>query len=310
LADLDSQNVISLGHPLTLTVERSDTQVSYMERGNTNTISLSVPTRPAIMNGDFSQGMWGPVGNCNDAVKAQPGRDIRADLIPRGAPGGGAALRLSASIDSACEIQALNWHGGALVVSLLINQVQGAAPRLCVWEIGPQRCAALPNPSSTSGWSVYRASVFPDAGTTSLAVYLYADAGPKGQTISEYANVQIREVAARQTWVLLGTPRLTPSDTPRLVVDESTFSPQWESTIGMHVLVNGMLNGWLTPPQGALARPFFLPATVIAVAQWVSVVAFLIALLVVTGTASSRKKQGTCARFAWEALRHRSHTPP
>jgi arabinofuranan 3-O-arabinosyltransferase len=280
LADLASKTVVSLDHPGVLKANASSALVAYIPGAETNAITVSVPGRVAISNGDFATGVWGPVGDCYDVDPPQA--SLGAKVVANGAPGGLPALQLSASHDSACEGQTLAWRRGPVVLSLMIHPVQGVAPRICLWQIGPNRCALLPSVPEHSGWSTYRASVTPDAGTTGLGLYLYADAGDPGvRTVNEYANVQVVEVSALPSFTLLSDPTVQPSPAMQLVVFHSSFSPEWQASIGgTHVLVDGMLNGWLIPAGSHQFSAYYKPANAFSAAQWISLVAVAATLVV------------------------------
>jgi arabinofuranan 3-O-arabinosyltransferase len=252
----------------------------------------------AISNGDFSGGLWGPTGDCNNILKDQAIPYLRAEIVPSGAPGGLPALRLSASVDSACEIQSLNWRGGSLVLNLMVHALKGAPPRLCLWEFGPERCASLPNIPTKTGWYTYRASVSPDPGTKSIALYLYADATTQNtQTVNEYANVRAIEVQALPTLALLAKPDAEAGSTEQLVVLHDTFSNDWESTGGRHVLVDGMVNGWLLQPGSNPSVATYWPTGFLRAAQWISLVTWLIAFIVAV-----RRRVGRLARGPFNRL--------
>jgi arabinofuranan 3-O-arabinosyltransferase len=193
VAELASGTTVSLSGSRDRTVDFSSAKILYQPDSPNNAVTVSLPTRSAISNGDFSGGLWGPVGDCNEVNPA--GANINATLIPNAAPGGFSAMQLSASNDSACEFQSLAWRGGPLVLSLLSHSVRGAAPRVCLWEFGPNHCAPLAAIPDRSGWVTYRASVTPDAGTTAISLYLYADAAAIGvRTVSDYANVRVATI--------------------------------------------------------------------------------------------------------------------
>ena len=77
----------------------------------------------------------------------------------------------------------------------MFNHIEGDAPRVCLWETGPEMCAPIQSMPVNGGWSTYRATVLPDAGTTGLTVYLYADTRLRGvRTVNQYADVRLVEI--------------------------------------------------------------------------------------------------------------------
>jgi hypothetical protein len=307
IAALDSQTVDALDHAGTYSVGPSNASVEYRPDVPGGAVKVSVTGRSDISNGDFTNGPWGPVGDCAAFDPGQAKPTLTGEIIANGAPGGHpalrlAALQLAASYDTACVNQSIDWHGGPLILDLMVNHIEGSPPRICLWEFGPQRCASLSPASSFSpglgltipyggGWSTYRGSVVPDAGTSRIAVYLYADAYVSGiNTTVDYANVQVIEVPALPSLALLSDSTLQAEPSVELAVDRSTFSPEWDGSVaGQHVLVDGMLNGWLLKSGSGRFSAYYRPGDVFLAAQWVSLAAFMIIGLAAAGVRVSRK---------------------
>ncbi len=308
VADVNSQIVVSLDRSGAFTVGNPGARVVYMPNGGSNTITVSVNGRTAISNGDFTSGAWGPVGDCHAVSPTQEQAKLDAEVIPDAAPGGLPAMQLAASFDSACEYQPLNWHGGPLVVSLMVRHVQGAPPRVCVWEVGVNRCAPLPDVPNGSGWALYRALVTPDVATTALSIFLYADGPEQGnRTIDEYADLHVIEVPALPSIVLLASADGQPASPLRLVLLHNSYSTQWGSSDGKHVEVDGMLNGWLVGPGTGQFAASYLPSTMIRAAQWTSLASWLIALVISVSLMIWRLGAGRLVRDL--RTRHRSTKP-
>ncbi|HEX7158322.1 MAG TPA: hypothetical protein VF214_04885 [Edaphobacter sp.] len=295
VADLVSKTVVALDHPGTYPAGPSPASVVYTPNV-VDPISVSIGGRIAISNGDFAAGLWGPLGDCHDVLATQARQSLRASVVPSGAPGGLPALRLSARLDSACESQQLDWRGGALTLSLLVRSGRGNAPRICLWEVGPNRCASIPSLPTASGWVRYQASATPDADTTAVAVFLYAD-GEGTDTISEYADVRVIEVPQLPILALVANPQHQSASLAQLIVLHNTFSTNWRAPYGKHVVVDGALNGWLIGPG---SQPFVVtyePATTLATAQGLSAVVWLTTLLIVVGLVAWRVAGGPIRRF-------------
>jgi arabinofuranan 3-O-arabinosyltransferase len=286
LVDLKANAAVSLDHPGTF-LGPGGTTVTYGS-DSTRGVAVSIPAREVIANGDFGQGSWGPVSDCNTAnpIAAAPSLDGR--VVPGIAPGGLPALRLAASIDSACVSQSLSWNRGALVLSMQVRHADGSAPRICLWEVGPSRCAPAPDLPTGPAWSWYRASVTPDVGTTSIILYLYADGGAPRRTVNEYANVSVVEVSSLPRVALLGNPLSFVRPPVRLVLLHTSYSDLWQGSVGKHVIVDGLLNGWLVPPQSTSFAANYSPEGVIDGARWVSVAVLLAILIVVLWPWESR----------------------
>jgi hypothetical protein len=279
MAELDSRTVIPLDRPRTFMDPSSRAQVVFASGAADSAVSVSLTGRTAITNGDFTRGFWDTVGDCHDLLQTQAKTYLSHSLLTHTGPAGMPALRLSASLDSACEHQTLDWQGGPLLLSLMIRGLQGAPPRVCLWETGPERCASLPAIPEGTGWSTYRASVSPDAGTTALTLHLYADAYVVGgRTVNEYANVQVVEVPALPSFALIADQLGEPRSPVQLVVLHDSFSTNWQGSRGQHVLVDGMLNGWLMPTEPRVFLAHYRPAAAFRAAGWISL-ATLLAIL-------------------------------
>lgn len=284
IAELDSKVVIPLDRAGTFTVAKSKARIVYAPLIDAVTVSIAGQT--VISNGDFASGLWGPVTDCTavDPTKAKP--ELAARLLPNTAPGGLTALQLSASLDNACLSQLLHWQGGPVVLTVMVNHIQGTAPQLCIWEAGPNRCASLPPIPDASGWLTYGASFSPDAGTTSLTLYLYADASQAGsRTVDEYADVRAIEVAALPHFALLADPVSQPRFSDLLIVTHNSFSTKWQGpSNGKHVLIDGMLNGWLIPYGSNDVSVHYEPTNMFLASQWISLVAYLVIVLLSLGS--------------------------
>lgn len=271
LADLNTKTIVPLVKAGTFAAGNSATHVGYAPGPSNSAVTVSVAGRSAISNGDFSNGLWSPVIDCN-AVNADQARPyLTASVVTQSAPNGLPALQLSALLDSACESQTLRWAGGSLVVSLKVRRVQGNVPRLCLFETGPQRCASLPSIPAANGWASYSAAVTPDTGTSALDLYLYADANSQSRTISEYADVKILEVPSLTTFALFADPQPNTGAPSQVMVVHNSFSDKWQATsVGKHVIVDGMLNGWQMPIGSQVASASYGADSTFRAALWVS----------------------------------------
>jgi arabinofuranan 3-O-arabinosyltransferase len=254
VADVITKETVNLTDPGPYRLKLAGVDVNY---GSTTSggsaasdrlVKISTAGRPAISNGDFSQGAWGPVTDCNDSDPLSTPY-IGAQLTGNGAPGGYPAMELSARSDSACVAQPIMWSGGEFFLTMMIDRVQGSIPRICVWETGPEVCAKLPPLSPTYGWSTYSASFNPDAGTSALMMYLYADApGGGAKTVTGYAHIEVLEFPGVPNLVLIADPISPTLSSSSLMIVHQTFSPNWRGpAAARHVLTDGMLNGWIVP---------------------------------------------------------------
>jgi arabinofuranan 3-O-arabinosyltransferase len=282
LADLDSRMVLPLDGAGTFAEGLSGARAVYAPDDPNNGLTVSIVGRMAISNGDFASGPWQPVSDCFNALPTPAIPYLGATVSTGSAPGGLPALRLTASAHIACESQSVDWRGGPLVISLMTRAVEGPGPRMCLWETGLNRCASLPRLPDNPAWSTYRASITPDIGATAVSLFLYADVyQPHTRTTNDYANISIVEVPALPSLVLLGDPQTQPPPPLQLIVVHTSFSADWlGSTGGEHVLVDGMLNGWLVPAGTRDFSAYYKPADVFWAAQLISLVTGLAAVLI------------------------------
>jgi len=71
IAELDSKTVVPLDRARTFIEPSSKARVVYALDAAQNTLTVSETGRTAISDGDFARGLWGPVGDCHDLLKAQ-----------------------------------------------------------------------------------------------------------------------------------------------------------------------------------------------------------------------------------------------
>ena len=205
-----------------------------------------------LSDGDFASGTWGAVHNCAAFPGTAATARISAHVLPGQGPGGLPALALSAEADSACVVRPLAWRSGPLFVSLWVRNVSGAAPRMCLWQMPINECAALsplPPSSAHSRWYHYQAIVTPDSGTRTLALYLYADVFTPGAiTTSDYSGVVVRRSPVVLQPVVVATPQSHERPASALYTVGESFSPDWIGPSGdQRVEVDGLRNGWLGP---------------------------------------------------------------
>jgi len=210
--------------------------------------------RNQLANGEFAAGQWQrKVGNCDAVAGSHP--HLAARLGPPPPSDAGRALVLSASGDIACESKAVSWQGGPVLLTLSAQKVTGSAPAVCLWEIGPDRCASLP-PFGTSGrWQSYQQVVTPPSGTRGLSLFLDAYGAPGGAPgVDAYAGISVHSLPlSAPPLAIVATAASGGSQPPLLTTADSTFSAVWTvSGPAQHVLVNGMANGWLSDARRPL----------------------------------------------------------
>ena len=310
VAELNSGAVMELGSQGNSAADFAGARIRYEPSGTGGVVTVSLDGRSAILDGDFRNGPWGPVGDCAAFSPSQAVGRLRAVTIEHGGPGGIPTLELEASMDSACISQRVIWRGGPLVVSLLANRLQGNDPRICFWELGPQRCAigtvlgsagpatlqspccSFPLNANPGEWQRYRVSVAPDPGTTALQLYLYADGSPSGNgTTVQYAEVRVDEVPNLPSFAVVAdaTPNEVPP--PDLQLIHQTFSSSWTAPAGAtHVLVDGMLDGWLTREPSSHFAEVYGPSQIFYASKWISLATLGLILVAFAAIAVRRSK--------------------
>jgi arabinofuranan 3-O-arabinosyltransferase len=186
-------------------------------------------------------------------------------------------LRLTANDHSACVAI---WLPGTrapagLQIGLSYRTVRGQPARLCIWQEGPDRCARSPALASEEGWRRLDAVVRVARRTRALGVFLYADGGAPGGTVTEYRDLSLArrvETTAVAVAPIVALPdvsyrRVSPSEFrvrvrgargPFLLVGTETFAPGWrveapgrDTSAVRHLPVNGYANAWRIPWAGS-----------------------------------------------------------
>ena len=287
LGELDGNGTSLLVDPLAPPSAQSPfVAVASADQARTQaTLTVKLPLgKSLIADGAFKDGPWQvDAGNCSNTGSLPAGqRD--ASVISDG-PNGLPALQLSATAHSACEARDIAWSGGQLLVHLWTRHVSGGAPRFCVFEFGPNRCSPATTVSQTSDWEQQTIVVTPDSGTSALGLFVYADANQFGPpTVNDYADIAVYSVPSTEL-VLVGDPAVTTGGpTIQLLVLRESYSENWSGpSRSQHVLVDGMMNGWLLAQPGAGLSVTYTPTGLVTFGLLVSGAGLIgILILVVT----------------------------
>jgi arabinofuranan 3-O-arabinosyltransferase len=186
-------------------------------------------------------------------------------------------LRLRARDHAACVTVPISraTHGGRLHIRLEYRGIRGEPPRICVWQDGPDQCAALPGLDASPGWHRLAVTVAPRVDAASTRLFLYADGADGRLTETAYRDLRVTPVGQPlAVGVLPMRPlpeisyrRIGPdelrvhvrgAEEPFLLVAAETFAPGWRleraGAAGAHVehvRVNGYANGWRVPWRGS-----------------------------------------------------------
>ncbi|HEX4775794.1 MAG TPA: hypothetical protein VFW74_03395, partial [Acidimicrobiia bacterium] len=227
-------------------------------------------------------------------------------------PGG---VRLRAAAHAACVTAPIPdaQAGEPYDVSLDVRTVAGRAARICIWQDGPNRCAATPAVPASDSWDRYRARVRLDPGTTAARVYVYADGQQHPSTVTEYRNVRVQPIRSEFAHVdpVAAPTSVTPVSWnssgsgsfsaklghvgPALVVLDESFGTGWKlagATGARHVVANGYANAWYLP-AGATSRLSmnYAPSRLARFALLLSALGFVAAGVTLAFTAIRRRRR-------------------
>jgi hypothetical protein len=167
----------------------------------------------AVADGAFTQGLWGPVGDCNAVLGSLVSNFVRLSLAPPCAPGRLRVFRRKAVADCACDgtlLLGLSHH--QVLVHLWGLYVAGPPLQPCFSEYTQTTCVPhLSAPPSQFGWHSYQAliSIRARSSRSFYATGLPSDHG----CAAEYALVSLRRLATVDIrTALLTSPKLTAAD--------------------------------------------------------------------------------------------------
>jgi arabinofuranan 3-O-arabinosyltransferase len=188
-------------------------------------------------------------------------------------------LQLSARADSGCVWTGLDPSPASRTYQVTVDYrtVSGQPARVCIWEVGPDRCILQPGLVASDGWHHFVAQFVADAGTEQLRLYVYADGQADPPTEVDYRHLGLRPVLPVSITVLQlpTTFRRTSSRVSvigvhpgrvnvrlncmagrvLLVLTES-YAPGWQLTglprtwRARHLVIDGYANGWLVTGRG------------------------------------------------------------
>lgn len=246
----------------------------------------------------------GPVGDCHrfdERSSAQLG--LAAEVKP---VAGARVLELRARAHAACvnfTISSEEPPARTYRIQFEYRRVSGSRPRACLWQEGPDLCAAMARLENDSEWRVFDDTVELADAVDGLHLFFYADGGDEQPTVVQYRKVRVGPLASV---ALLGVPRERPlprvvahrdapwkltvrvrnARGPFLLATSDAFASGWKASVDgvddsglRHVEVNGYANGWLVPFRGSYEMTLeYGPERYARAARWLSVIALIGAL--------------------------------
>jgi arabinofuranan 3-O-arabinosyltransferase len=241
------------------------------------------------------------VGDCNNYDQRAPSElGLAAYVLKRS---GHSTVQLSARQHSACMNYAITPFDASVStyrVRFEYRRLSGSSPRACLWQMGPDRCAAMPELGSDRQWRVLDETVRLDPNVRGLYLFLYADGGGDRRTVVEYRDVHVEPVGSV---AILGfpvkrpLPRITArreapwkfhvevrgARAPFLLGTTEAYAPGWkvasdgrDASELSHVEVNGYANAWLVPWKGSYELTVeYAPERYARAARWLSLVALI-----------------------------------
>ena len=248
------------------------------------------------------------VKDCNRTDDRSP-----ADAGISASPGADAAnsVTLRATAHSACVSAPVQDFEASrsYEVSFDYRWVGGEAPRVCVYQHGPNRCARITGLTKAPEWTTHRSVIVPEEGSSALELYLYGDGGRFGPTEIAYRNVSVRAVGeetmvAWTTTEAAALAKAAPAPIVRweelnpatyaaeisgatdefvLVLSEH-YSKDWtlaglpRGATARHLSVDGYRNGWVIDPGSAATMELSLRHAPSHQARWTLRISALAAL--------------------------------
>jgi hypothetical protein len=102
-------------------------------------------------------------------------------------------LQLRARAHSACisyPVEAFD-PDAPYSFSIEYRTVRGPTPRICVWQVGPNRCVETRPLQRSSQWKRFAITLTPEPGTVGLQFFVYADGESTTSTVTEFQSLAV-----------------------------------------------------------------------------------------------------------------------
>ncbi|MEZ5342211.1 MAG: hypothetical protein R2706_12410 [Acidimicrobiales bacterium] len=139
-------------------------------------------------------GAFGPPENCARAD------DRTGAALGHIASASGTTVSLEAKAHAACIWAPIESPQPIVQLSFRYKSNGVARPRFCIWQEGPDVCAAAAPLRSVTEWTDYAALVDLDPTATSIRLFLYADGQDNGEaTKTDYDQITVRPITTLAT---------------------------------------------------------------------------------------------------------------
>ncbi len=210
-------------------------------------LAIATPLQPNIVvDGSFNRGPWqASVGDCNALPGTNYRRLVSATIVTATGAFKGRALELRAVGGSACESEVLGTASGSYLLTFEARSIRGSGGSVCVWVSQQSECAAMDHaPTLRKGWHSYSCIVSVGKLPTKIMLFLYSSSISGKPNVVDFSDVSLRKVPSYVP-VIVASPRQSVGGL-KVFNDGQTYSSSWQSATGtVHVLVNGLSNGWL-----------------------------------------------------------------
>lgn len=186
------------------------------------------------------------------------------------------SVRLSAAADTACVTAPIPGPVASdYRITLDYRTLSGLPARICVWQVGPDTCAPLPDLAISRDWRTISATFHPERRTRKLQMFLYADGQAQPRTITEYRDLALTRVSPETVIV---ADAVKPAPAPHLKVHDDgparydvdvrgadgafvltlaeSYADGWhleglpKGWRARHLPVDGYANGWVVTGHG------------------------------------------------------------
>lgn len=241
-------------------------------------VRLAVGPHELAVTRDLPARPLGPLSRLEDCGASDARTPAEAGLRLRRLSGDWVELGARAHVACAWTSAGTTERGAVYRLSFDHRTLSGRPARVCVWQVGAERCADTPELASGSSWATFAATFRPDPDASELRIYLYADGEESGPptrvqyrglslepalpaTIALERRGDMAPVAPSVRWEEEGPDRfrvqIHRASGPFLLALAESFAPGWslrglpQGWTAEHLEVDGYANGWRVQGRGS-----------------------------------------------------------